>query len=144
MNLTNIVNRVNRKLAGEILSLPELRDFMDDAIDMINTELNTTFPAVSELEEGVTDYNFFPDKFIRMVLVPGTAFYYYQADEEGINASPGYENEFNKGLFYMKRDYSSQIPEEYQAPDNQGTITFTVENITGDRGLEISDDNWRL
>lgn len=144
MNIQTIVNRVNRKLAGEIETLEEIRDYLDDVIDMINTELNTIFPAFSELVDGTVEYDFFPDRYVRSVLIPGAAFYYYQADEEGINASPGYENEFNKGLFFMKRDYSSSIPEEYQASSKQGSITFEVEEVTGVRGLEVDGSIWNL
>lgn len=145
MNINSIVNRINRKLAGEILTYAELSDFMDDVIDKINTELNTTFPAFSELDSP-TDYDFFPDKWIRMVVVPGAAYFYYQADEEGIDTAPGYETKMLEGLFYMKRDYSSQIPEEYMAPDTQGTIYFPVEDEdnVGERGVEVDGSIWRL
>lgn len=147
MEISKIINRINRKLAGELLVSSELYDFMDDVIDRINTELNTTYPAFSELDSVVIDYNYFPDKYIRSVLVPGAAYFYYQADEEGIDTAPAYENKMLEGLFYMKRDFSSQIPEEYQAPDTQGTLTFTVEDEetgTGERGVEVDGSVWQL
>jgi len=146
MKVNDIVNRVNTKLAGEILTYPELVIFLDDAIDKINTALNTIYPAFSDLE-STSDYDYFPDKFIRMVVVPGTAYFYYQADEEGIDTAPAYLLAMTDGLFYMTRDYSSQIPEEYMAPAIQGSVTFTIEDEelgTGERGLEVDGTNWRL
>ena len=83
MRITNIVKLINDKLAGELLSKSELIQFMDNVIDDINEQLNSCFPAFSELKPEQTDYDFFPDKYIRSVVVQGAAWYYYVTDEDG-------------------------------------------------------------
>ena len=146
MLINAIINKINRKLAGELLAYNELIDFMDNVIDDINTELNTTLPAFSEIDEGIIDYVAIPDKYIRSVVIPGTAFYYYQADEEGIDSAVGYKETLLKGLYFMKRDFSEQIPLEYRAT-SMGGVVFTVEDEitgTGVRGVEIDGSIWNL
>jgi hypothetical protein len=143
MLLSKIARLVNKALAGELLMYEDMTYYLDKAIDGINNELNTTFPVFSELDDFATEYNFFPDTYIRQVVIPGAAWRYFNADEEGNNGSPQYETDMREGLFYMKRDYSDKIPEEYQS-DNTGGILFEVESVTGDRGLEIDGINWQL
>lgn len=132
MKIMQLVQSINTQLAGELLSVGELRDFIDKAIDDINTRLNTKFPVLTDvmftkdadgnLVQG-TEYNAIPDKYIRTVVIPGAVFKYYTTDEEGAAVAPKYEEEFLKGLFYMERDYLSQIPEEYQESTDQGWVT---------------------
>ncbi len=123
MLLNEIVRKVNNKLAGELLTFEELRDHLDATIDDINARLDSTYPSFSEFYEQYTqepDYNFFPDKYIRSVVVPGAAFYFFIVDEEGADVAPQYAHEYDRNLFYMERDYISKVPEEYQADSSGG------------------------
>lgn len=129
MKITTLIQNINSQLAGELLSIGELAVFVDKAIDEINTRLNTKFPVLSDVitaaqQDGAQsfDYTAIPDKYIRTVVVPGTAFKYYTTDEEGAAVAPKYEEEFLKGLFYMERDYLNLVPEEYQDSVEQGWI----------------------
>lgn len=135
MKYNTIVGLISKHLADEIVSEGEMLSYMDRVIDDINDKLNTTFPTFTEFREAnietasdALDYTVFPDKYIRTVVVPGTAHKYYTTDEEGGYGAPKYEEDYNRGLFYMLRDYSFQIPEEYRA-NSQGYI-----NIAGSDG----------
>lgn len=142
--MSDIVSRVNRKLAGETLVMTQMIDCLDDVIDDINTQLNSTFPSFTELYgTTVTDYNYFPDKYIRKVVVTGAAWYFYTLDEEGEAVATQFQADYQKFLFYMVRDYSSQIPELYRA-DNTGHITFEQETVSGERGVEIDNGYFQL
>lgn len=130
MRYNAIVSLISKKLADEIVSESEMLSYMDAVIDDINTELNASFPTFSEFKEQnsdisgtLLDYTALPDKYIRTVVIPGAAFKFYTTDEEGSYAAPKYEEEYRQGLFYMLRDYSLQVPAEYQA-SNQGYITL--------------------
>lgn len=106
-------------LAGEQLVYSRLEVFLDSVIDDINSRLNSKFPSFSELNmdlvyEHEADYNYFPDKYIRSVVIPGAAYKFYVMDEEGIATAEQYGYEYEKNLFVMMRDYMEQVPEEYQ------------------------------
>ena len=127
MRVGQIVNLINKHLADEFCSVAELTSYMDRVIDDINTRLNSKFPTVSEViaaAGGTTDpdYNVFPDKYIRSVLVVGAAYKYYITDEEGNVTAQQYGAEYNQNLFYMERDYSFSIPEIYRESE-QGFVT---------------------
>lgn len=127
MRVGQIVNLINKHLADEFCSVAELTSYMDRVIDDINTRLNSKFPTISEViaaAGGTTDpdYNVFPDKYIRSVLVVGAAYKYYITDEEGNITAQQYGAEYNQNLFYMERDYSFSIPEIYRESE-QGFIT---------------------
>lgn len=139
MKYNTIIELISKHLADELVSESEMLDYMDRVIDDINTRLNTTFPTFTEFKEQQfdyerqddtvapqdLDYTAIPDKYIRTVVVPGAAFKYYTTDEEGGYAAPKYEEDYNKGLFYMERDYSFSIPQEYRA-DSQGYVNLDL------------------
>lgn len=118
MKIKNIIDLVNHKLAGELLTLDELLMHMDGTIDDINAQMNTKFPSFSEVVASSAtsdpEYDMFPDKYIRSVVVTGTAFKYYTVDEEGGFSSPKFEQDYMKALFMMLRDYILKVPEEYK------------------------------
>ena len=122
MQIKTLIESINTQLAGELLSIGELKDFVDKAIDDINTRLNTKFPVLSDVLGKQIEYTAIPDKYIRTVVIPGAAFKYYTTDEEGAAVAPKYEEEYLKGLFYMERDYMPIIPEEYLETDEQGHL----------------------
>ena len=94
MEINTIVNLINQKLAGELLSYHELKGFMDDTIDDINDKLGSTYPAFSELDPSIKNYDFFPDHWVRRVVVYGTAWYFFVMDEEGISTAESYHRQF--------------------------------------------------
>lgn len=133
MHIANIVTLVNRKLANELLSQTELLMHMDSVIDDINSQLNSTFPTFSEVivEEGVNnpDYQAIPDKYLRSVVVVGSAVKYYEADEEGNQSALSFAQDYRQQLFYMLRDFSFSIPYKYRAV-TQGFINISNEDMS--------------
>ena len=142
MRVSQIVNLINKHLADEFCSVAELTNYMDRVVDDINTRLNSKFPVVSDVmqQAGNTtdpDYNVFPDKYIRSVLVVGAAYKYYTTDEEGNATAQQYGAEYNQNLFYMERDYSFSVPEIYREseqgfvddPDKDAGIWFPNVNL---------------
>jgi len=112
MELQKIVNAINKRLAGELLIYSELEIHLDAVIDEINNRLNSNFPAFSEFNStdyaNYPDYNFFPDKYIRSVVIPGAAFKFYVTDEEGISTATKYEQEYQTNLFIWSGTISNR------------------------------------
>ena len=143
MHIQVLVNLINHKLADELLSQTQLLMHMDSVIDDINAQLNSTFPTFSEViqKEGVNnpDYQYIPDKYLRSVVVVGAANKYYEIDEEGNATAQLFAQEYRQQLFYMLRDFSMSIPEEYRAKD-QGIIGLSDEDINTP-GLRLSSNS---
>jgi len=59
------------------------------------------------------NYDFFPDKYIRSVLIPGAAYKWFSVDEEGASTAPLLQAEYEKARFEMVRDYIDYVPYEY-------------------------------
>lgn len=140
MEITKIVQSVNKKLAGEVLIYSELEVYLDAVIDEINAKLNSSFPVFSEFNntdhiDVYPNYNFFPEKYIRTVVIPGTAAKFYIQDAEGMATAPQFDMEYATALFLMERDYLNLVPELYQVTEEQGVLGIT--ELDQDRGLEI-------
>ena len=103
-----------------MLTEAQLKVHLDAVIDDINGALNAVFPTLSAY--GKADYDCFPDRYIRSVLIIGAAFKFYVTDEEGIATAQQYQMTYQNNLFYMARDYSNNVPFEYVA-DKQGYLT---------------------
>lgn len=143
MLVTTIQRLFNTALAGETLSIKEMLPHLDAAIDGINATLNTCYPVFSDLDltAAGAEYDYFPDKYIRTVVIPGAAWHYYVMDEEGLSTAPQYQKDFEQGKFIMQRDMLYCIPEEFQADAESGSVIGDDENDTlGFRGL-ICDIN---
>lgn len=143
MLLTQVQKLFNDALAGETLSLKEMLPHLDAAIDSINAKLNSTYPVFSDIPHATVDavYDFFPDKYIRTVVIPGAAWHFYVMDEEGLQTAPQYQQDFENGKFIMQRDMLYKIPEEYQDDDHAGFVVGDPESdIFGDRGLVVDID----
>lgn len=138
MTLTKIVGLINKRLAGEQFVYSELEAFLDDAIDQINTRLDAAYPTFSEFNStdhaSYPDYNFFPDKYIRMVVTPMAAAGFYSVDEEGAGGAQDYKMEAMTNLFLMERDWSQNVPVAYQAPVRQGHFPAVADQ---ERGMEF-------
>lgn len=137
MKLLDIVNEINTKLAGETLSYSELSGFLNSTIDDVNTQLNSTFPSFTEhIGEAqiteYTEYSFFPETYIRSVVIVGAAYKFYITDEEGIDTAQAYGQEYRQNLFYMARDYSHLVPTEYQATGRGYLQSSTITEHTTD------------
>ena len=143
MLITQVCKLFNEALAGETLSYKEMLAHLDFAVDSINSKLNTVYPVFSDVpaDTGDASYDFFPDRYIRTVVIPGAAWHFYVMDEEGLQTSPQYLQDFETGKFIMQRDMLYKIPEEYQDDDHQGYIVGDPESdIFGDRGLVVDID----
>lgn len=132
MKISVIVTQINRLLADELYPYSKLEQFMDQVIDDINDELSTDFPVFSEVmastSETDPDYDYFPDRYIRSVVIKGSAYKFYVQDEEGIDTAQRYGAEYFNALFLMLRDYSSEVPEEYQL-DHTSAVDTDFENV---------------
>lgn len=134
MLVSHIVQGINQQLADEQFPYFRLERYMDAVIDDINDELNSSFPTFSELRlkdpEGVApqEYDYFPDKYIRSVVIKGAAYKYYIMDEEGMATAEAYQFEYADALFVMLRDYLDAVPEEYDA-DRPGAVTMDIEGL---------------
>ena len=145
MLITDVQKLFNNALAGETLTLNEMIPHLDFAIDGINDKLNTVYPVFSELDLSAygAEYSYFPDRYIRTVVIPGAAWHYYVTDEEGLQTSPQYQIDYENGKFTMLRDMLYNIPEEYQADVENGSFVADPTNDTlGYRGLVV-DLDWR-
>lgn len=118
MEIAKICKLVNQSLAGEMLRQDELMLYMDKVIDDINSQLNSNYPTFSEYTSeffpDYPNYNVFPEKYIRSVVVPGAAYNFYKVDEEGNNTAPLFRQEYQTNLFYMVRDMMESVPPRFQ------------------------------
>lgn len=132
----------NEKLAGEQFRYSEIVSFLDLVIDEINADLSACYPALSMFEpetfpgykkelyttydsdgteiidekkqqDVYEDYDLFPDKYIRSVLIPGAAYKWFSVDEEGASTAPLFQQEYEKARFEMLRDYIDYVPFEF-------------------------------
>lgn len=133
MKLTQILGLINIKLAGETLTYNQAQPYLDACVCDINTHLNACFPMFSTVHPTLTqdaNYEAIPDTYIVSVIVPGVAFKFYTTDEEGISTAAGYQQEYERGLFYMVRDYSASVPEQYKA-ENRGYVEGPAPSFVG-------------
>jgi hypothetical protein len=59
----------------------------------------------------------------------GAAYYFYMIDEEGGNPQPGYQAKYLENRFYMKRDWLTQVPEEYEQHAYAGMVPFDLNSV---------------
>lgn len=134
MKIKDIVKLTNKYLAGEQLVYQKLIPFYDAVIDEINSRLNSTYPAFSSLD--ITDldadtavYDFFPDHYIRTVVALGAAHKFYEMDEEGIIYDTAYDQDYERNLFYMTRDYIDHVPLLFQSDSTGGVLIHLDEDV---------------
>lgn len=140
MQASKIQTLINQNLAGEMLSYKQMLVHLNWALDNINAALNAEFP---EFEANMVEYTAFPDRYIRMCVIPGAVYHFYTVDEEGQPGAHAFLQDFEHSKFLMLRDYSHLIPEEYQADSKNGTVDSTYEDSTGKRGVEgLTFDYW--
>lgn len=145
MTYTDITKQFNLLLAGDNLPMREVLPHCDFAIDKINEALNACYPTLTEYrfdEDGNEReaYDLFNNRYIRQVVLKGAAWHYYVTDEEGLNTAPQYQQDFETGLFMMQRDTLYDIPLEYRANYEQGTVRSARDHWNlGERGLTAMD-----
>ena len=71
-----------------------------------------------------SNYDAFPDKYLRSVVALGTAVKFYTRDEEGEQIAQDYQNRYEMALFKMTRDYHNQVPWYFQE-NTGGFIDFS-------------------
>jgi len=160
MKITDIVNRVNAYLAGEQLSYSQLKPFLDDTVDDINQQLNSIYPVFSELDPSASEYTAFPDIYLRKVVSLGAAWYFYKADEEGVDSAPAYKEQYYQALYFMARDMMNNVPEQYKqgyvdpntlapgevAPDAPvlGVIKIEPDGDLEEQGVSVNANSWSI
>lgn len=142
MKRQTIVNGVNKYLADEMLRYDDIELFLDRTIDDINQDLNAKYPSFSELADSdIIDadgsYNFFPDRYIRSVVIVGAAFYFYQADEEGEGVAGSYQQMYHEGRYKMTRDWLMEVPDQF-IDDKAGYVQFKWD-LTSNLGISYKD-----
>lgn len=147
MLIGNIVKRINNMLAGEQLVYSQLEPYLDEVIDDINRNLNSCFPAFSEIEKDIlhiadTNYNFFPERYIREVVCKGAAFKFYIMDEEGSPTAEQYGQDYLTALFYMTRDFIEYVPPEYQAKTKGSLLIDECEAVSARNPFPLDIWNW--
>lgn len=133
MNVNKIVLQVNRLLGDELYPYSKLEQFLDAVVDEINDQLSACFPVFSEVVDNPTDtdieYDYFPDKYIREVVIKGAAYKFYTQDEEGIPTANQYGIEYKDALFVMLRDYVREVPAEFRV-DHVAAVDTNFENLS--------------
>ena len=71
-----------------------------------------------------SNYDAFPDKYLRSVVALGVAVKFYTRDEEGEQIAQDYQNRYEMALFKMTRDYHNQVPWYFQE-NTGGFIDFS-------------------
>jgi len=146
MHIHDIVDRINKALAGEALEYHEIEPFLDEVIDDINAKLNSRFPVFSEFTVQAypgfyPNYAFFPEEYIRKVVIKGAAFKFYTMDEEGMQAAAMYGYDYTNALFEMLRDYVDLVPYQFRRdsidPGNKVGSVKLHEN-----GFGHENDKW--
>jgi hypothetical protein len=144
MTYLEMKKQLNTMLNGELVPWKKLIQHINYAIDEINTAMNTLFPIVDPESSAMdmdTDYTAIPDKYIRTAVLPGAVHHYYMVDDEGTTPEIDFARQFEAGKFFMLRDYSCAVPDEYKVqdyPDGSfaGSVESTYEDYLGLRGIE--------
>lgn len=81
-----------------------------------------------------SNYDAFPDKYLRSVVALGVAVKFYTRDEEGEQIAQDYQNRYEMALFKMTRDYHNQVPWYFQE-NTGGFIDFSYNREEWPRDL---------
>ena len=145
MTLLDIKKGLNSLLAGEMLSMDMVKQHFNFAVDDVNSALNANLPVLDDVSDLTVAYTAIPDRYIRMCILPGAAHHYYMVDDEGTTPEQDFARQYEAGKFFMLRDWSCSIPEQYQVADNDdgsfaGTVESTYEDYKGTRGIFKPDN----
>ena len=142
MRIDTITKRVNLMLANETLRYKDIEHILDRVMDEVNEELNSTYPVFSEFmfeekDNYEANYHYIPDKYIRNVIIPGVAYYFYQEDEEGEAAAGSFNQSYRSAMWKFKRDFIMKVPAEYQS-DKEGYVEMADDLFGGAIGIDIT------
>lgn len=111
MTLDELVEAVNR-LSDEDEDLEVITGYLNDAIAEINVFCDANFPFFN-VNDTSRDYNGFPEKWQRALLIPYAVGRVKQMDSSQFEYSDAYA-QFYANLEQFRAKYP--IPEEYQDP----------------------------
>lgn len=128
----HIVKRINEKMFEGLYSYEDMKYELDDAIILINNTMHSKFPFMSEFFEATPEgnYDFFPEEYIRSVVIEYVVSALYRREGEFSNEFNTAVGAYNRGLEVMFRDHYHRVPEEY-LDQEVGVIAmnpFEVEN----------------
>ena len=139
MYINDIVSGVTLKLVVSNSPLKKWYCFFDENNCDITENSNACYPAFSEVDRSL-DYNYFPNKYIRSVVITGAAYKFYVTDEEGIITATQYQYDYLNNLFAMKRDFSASVPEEFLA-DEKGYLVGPSA-LNADNIIQVGWSGW--
>lgn len=126
MKVSLILRKVNKQLDDEGLTTDDILGYLDAAIAEINKRCYSLYPSFSELsgqddpsgiEIAQLNYNYLPDMWIDIIVVPYVcARYRLQDDEDATFYIRDYERNINDLINTYK------IPEEYQDKERIGLL----------------------
>lgn len=118
MEFPRLMTHINR-VTDEDFELADMLGFINDAIQKINIEVSAIFPEIDETLPSKLyeqeEYTAFPDKWIRMLIVPFAAGRIKENDSSQFEYIDWYR-QFDLNLERFKTDY--KIPLEYQDPNS--------------------------
>lgn len=105
------------------------------------------FPPLPHHVRSNSNYDAFPDEYLRTVVALGVATKFYTRDEEGEQVALDYQNRYEMALFKMVRDYHNQVPWYFQDRTG-GFIDFSCIREAGPhdltpRGVVMRGNNTR-
>lgn len=142
MKKSEIVIRVNKLIKDGLYTYNDMKIPLDDAIDRINQDLNAKYPEITSVLSDVADtadYNLFPEKYIRAVVIPYVVGYLLRSDEEEYREP--YQAamlDYEQGASIMFRDFFNLVPEEYQETSG-GYIAINPNAVTEDEEPTLYD-----
>lgn len=128
MELTknNIVNWINKRVVSYRVSWDDIVDYLDMAIDEINSYMSTKYPHVSSVlneyaptektysyRAGGIDVEFFPGKYFTSIVMPYAITQILTTDEEFTMIYSKYMSQYQENLFIMARDEMNSIPYQF-------------------------------
>lgn len=137
MKISTMTTQINKLLADELYPYSYLAQFIDATIDDINEKLSADFPTVSEFielhkdeaDKDDPDYDVFPEKYVRTVVLKGAAYKFFTTDEEGMDTAQRYGAEYANALFIMQRDYTDTVMSGEYFVDTLAAVDTDYETI---------------
>lgn len=126
MTKNNIVNWINKRVVSYRVSWDDIADYLDMAIDEINSYMSTKYPHVTAvLDEFApedktysfrasgTEIPFFPEKYFTSIVLPYAITQILTTDEEFTMIYSKYMSQYQESLFIMARDEMNNIPQQF-------------------------------
>lgn len=139
MNLQEIVNAANN-FTDENFNATGVVDFVNEAIGVINGEVNSTLPFF-EVDSIDENYEGLSDTWVRALLIP-YASYGIKQNDGSLSEASTYYNIFLDSLERLQRNIETAIPANYQNDDFGGVyeMDFSKSVNVGWFGNNLLDD----